>query len=698
MDSCCPNGVGLAGPGRELYSQLLHENAREYEVFLRKLLAIRQDWEYFVTHGRISDNGVVRVEVLSSWQRCRDRGIDPFNSHSSSLTSKALKARLKENRGFLDIAVPLLEALVESIKGSGFRVDLFDKDLYLLVQYGDKDVLRISETRGSFVGVCRNEASSGTNAINLAALLGKPVQLVGPEHYNEQLHYWTCSAAPVFSSEGEMLGVINIAGQLGLRHQHTLGMVMFLAKAIEYSLRQRKLTAEVETANKYIRGIIESMTEGLMVVDEKGQISLINKVASVLLNLDPTNVVGAPIEEVLGPGNPFSGVHRRGEPLVDREIVMDLSGKRRTLVGTIRSVENESGVKGVVGVFRSINTAKGFIKNLTGLKAHFTFEDLIGESDGFKRAVQLAQQAAQLPSNILLQGESGTGKELFAQAIHNASPYCDGPFVALNCAAIPSELIESELFGYEGGAFTGARKEGRPGKFELAEGGTLFLDEISSMPLNMQAKLLRALQNKSIMRVGGLVEIPFSARIVAATNQDLWSEVRLNNFREDLFYRINVVSIFIPPLRERREDIPLLVNHLCAKHGNRLKVELSCSEEAMGLLLSYNWPGNVRELENVIERSAVMAISRGSYRIEKQDIVNYPGIREHTSFQQDPRCMTDVPANGVLSQIERDAIINALRATGGNVSKAAKVLGIPRNTLYRKMSRYRIESQRPHTN
>lgn len=328
------------------------------------------------------------------------------------------------------------------------------------------------------------------------------------------------------------------------------------------------------------------------------------------------------------------------------------------------------------------------LKELTG--ARYSWENIIGESEKMKRAKFLARKAAASDSNVLLLGESGTGKELFAHAIHNDSRRNNFPFVKINCAAIPSELLESELFGYEEGAFTGAKRGGKIGKFELANKGTIFLDEISEMPLGMQAKILRVLQEKEIDRVGGITPIPVDVRIIAATNKDLKKLVKENKFREDLYYRINVMTIEIPPLRERLEDIEVLANYLLKKLSNQMgKYICGISNEAVELLKGYSWPGNVRELENVLERA--INLTDSDYISQEHLPIYITGPEAKKQRFLTDRTF-DYSLKKVVEQAEKEAIKDCLRYTKGNKRLAAKILKISRSRLYEKLKKYNLEN------
>jgi len=319
---------------------------------------------------------------------------------------------------------------------------------------------------------------------------------------------------------------------------------------------------------------------------------------------------------------------------------------------------------------------------------HTHFEDIVGTSPAISAARESARQAAASSSTVLILGESGSGKELFVNAIHDASDRAGRPLVAINCASLPETLIESELFGYAEGSFTGARKGGHAGKFEIANGGTLFLDEIGDMSLSVQAKLLRVLQERTFSRIGSARELPVDIRVVAATHRDLRAEARRGTFREDLYYRLAVLEIFVPPLRDRLEDIPLLVECIAAKLSTRLNRPPVRIEEAfVRRLCSYGWPGNVRELENVIERAINRAGRGATLTLEVLDLAgDRPACRGTPPPESEP---ARAPTRS-LRELEKQAIADALCAFGGNVLRAAAALGIGRNTLYRKMQLYEL--------
>jgi DNA-binding NtrC family response regulator len=319
------------------------------------------------------------------------------------------------------------------------------------------------------------------------------------------------------------------------------------------------------------------------------------------------------------------------------------------------------------------------------VRDHFARAQVIGSSPAWRKICEMVQQIAPSRATVLITGESGTGKELIASLIHRLSPRSEHPFITLNAAALPATLLEAELFGYEKGAFTGAQQR-KPGRFELVDGGTLFLDEIGDMPPEVQVKLLRVLQDGAFERLGGTRTMQVDVRVVAATNKDLMQEVEAGRFRLDLYYRLNVIAVQLPPLRERREDIPLLVAHFLRKYSEQNNKDVdSVQQLALQSLQAYDWPGNVRELENVIERSVVLA---------KGPTIGIPDLPDHLKEKEAmpvPHDQFVLPVHATLEDIERTAILQALRTNAGNRQAAARALKIGVATLYRKLKAYHLE-------
>jgi len=444
--------------------------------------------------------------------------------------------------------------------------------------------------------------------------------------------------------------------------------------------------------------IFESLKQGIVVLDENNIVTLANKSYEEMMGIPREELLGRDARDAIE-NSRMHIVLKTGVPeLADLQSV-----KGRQVVVNRVPIFKDGMIIGAIGeaMFKDISEVGALLqkdnvfnyvtsRNETAIKkqssGRYTFDTIIGRSRAMVQAKNLAAKAAQSDSTVLILGESGTGKELFAHAIHNASKRRAMPLVPINCAAIPSELLESELFGYEEGAFTGAKRGGKKGKFELADEGTIFLDEIGDMPLAMQAKLLRIMQDKTFERVGGEKTLTCDVRIIAATNKPLTEMVHNNTFREDLYYRLNVISIQVPPLRERREDIGELIDILIPKVCHDLGIPLKqFAPETLTLLREYNWPGNVRELINMLEQlGATVSCPVITPR-------NLPPLGLFRSSHD--KNLARVAAGNIKETIissERDCIVETLRCTKGNKALAAKVLGIHRSTLYEKMKKYRL--------
>ncbi len=639
---------------------------------------IYEAWAELVNTGAINTS-VVRPVIAQSWKRSLSLGIDPKAKRPIKVCTGDIELILTEKNKLIEIAIPVMKDLYQLVQGSGFVVVLADEKGNIIETTGDEDV-RESAKRGNLViGGNWSEMAVGTNAIGTALWTGRSLQVFAAEHYWIGSHEWTCSAAPIRNPFGEITGVLNMSGTFEKVHPHTLGMVVAAANAIENLLRINLALEKLAIADEYKNTIIETMAEGILTVDHSGKLTQMNLRARQILELPNGEFLDRPVAEVLGGNHPLVEIMLNGRSRVDEEIYLETSKGTIHCTVTCRPIRTEGKHVGVVAILQEIKNIRQLVHKMVGAEAKFTFNDLIGKSPAFQNIVENARIAATSMSNVLLLGESGTGKELFAQAMHNASLRRRGPFVAVNCAALPRELVGSELFGYTEGAFTGAKRGGSPGKFELAEGGTLFLDEIGEMPLEMQAFLLRALQEKQITRIGGQKVIPVDVRVIAATNKNLWDEITKGTFRQDLFFRLNVFTINIMPLRERKEDIAVLVNFFVDKLGQRMGKQVKEVDlYAMEKLINYPWPGNVRELENVLERA--INLSRGK-TIMPENFPEY--ITGHGTGRETNLSM--------LAENERELIVRFLQMCNGNLSSVAKKLGISRPTLYSKLKNYNIE-------
>lgn len=439
--------------------------------------------------------------------------------------------------------------------------------------------------------------------------------------------------------------------------------------------------------------VIESVFDGFVLANRAGYIEFISEKYCSFLGVIKEDVLGKHVTEVIQNTRMHivirTGVAEFNMPQMIKNNYMVATRvpiiRRGELIGAVGTVI----FKNVDEVYKLNHALVEMEKTLENYKGRFrlenssnySFEDIIGASYSIRNTKRLAEKAAETDSNVLLLGESGTGKEIFAHSIHHRSRRHNGPFVKVNCSAIPRELLESELFGYEAGSFTGASKNGKAGKFEIAHKGTIFLDEIGDMPLYMQVKLLRVIQEREVERVGSIRPRRIDVRIIAATNRDLEGMVKNNSFREDLYYRLNVMSIGIPPLRDREGDIELLIIRIMETMER--KFNKSCkgiTSVAMNNLVNYHWPGNIRELQNVVER-AYNLLDDGE-AIDNKHIIGH--ISGHDN-QMEIKTLEET-----MREVERKALQQAISACNGNRSKAAKALNISRATLYEKLNKYNM--------
>lgn len=429
-----------------------------------------------------------------------------------------------------------------------------------------------------------------------------------------------------------------------------------------------------EQRRREIQAMVEAVSEGLIAVDDQGRITLLNAAAETILNLQGRKVLGRKIAHVLRPDVPMLKTLKTGQGYDNQEIVINNGSVRTRYMTSGRPLVDHLGrVYGVVASLKDPGQIRALVHSVTRAP-EITFANILFASPAMAGLVDLGQRIAQTDATILLSGESGTGKELFARALHAASLRRDMPFVPINCGALPDALLESELFGYEDGAFTGSRRGGRMGLFEFGHGGTVFLDEIAELPTHLQSKLLRALQSGAVRRVGGNEEIQVNVRIFAATNKDLAQLVRERKFREDLYYRLNVIPLTLPPLRQRREDLELLVRHQLERE------QTAITPEAMAVMTRYQWPGNVRELKNVLERAMAFA--------------GKAPIRPEHLLLEDRAAADNRPGQGTLkeqvAELEKQVVAEALDKFG-STRRAGKALGLSHTSIVNKVKRYQLE-------
>ena len=638
-------------------------------------------WTNFLKKGRIDDPRF-NPQIEQSWLRCRNKEVDPTKVMCEKYLPVGTLERRSEN--LIALANPIMDTLFHCVRESEFVIVLIDSHGHILRTVGGVKELRHAERLGFGPGADWSEESVGTNAIGTALVLGHPVQVTGTEHFCESHHLWTCSTAPIRDRDGKIIGFLDISGPRERATAHQLGLIVAAAHAIEERIVLDESIDKLYDSNKYLEALLNSVSDAIIAVNGQGIVTGINNIAAKALRCHPVEIMGKTINAMLQNSGKMQNFFRtKATGRTKEEVVLKMSGGQTAYAATANPVFSDKGdSRGFVLTFspqKKYNFAANPAKENI---VKFGFADIIGESKAIRQSIKMAKSVAPGPSSVLVLGESGTGKELFAQAIHNASDYRKGPFVSVNCGAIPKDLVQSELFGYQEGAFTGARRGGAAGKFEMANGGTLFLDEIGEMPFEMQVNLLRVLEERAITPVGAKKAIPVEVRIIAATNKSLFEEVSKGRFREDLYYRLNVIAIALPPLRTRKEDIPPLARYFVEKISRKVgKTIENIDPGVLETLEKYHWPGNVRELVNALEHA--VNFSPG----EEILVQHLPAhLRENAS-------KTPQPSSGnimSLADAEKEAIEKALRFFSGNITQASKALGIGRNTLYDKIRKYGI--------
>ncbi|MCQ2499819.1 MAG: sigma 54-interacting transcriptional regulator [Lachnospiraceae bacterium] len=680
---------------------------------------IRNCWEHFIRGDFSEDYSRIRPEILESWKRSREHALNPMEISHVRLTRPELEERIRLCLPVLEVVRPYMEQLYSIVKGTDVYISFSDKDAYVLELLGDPSMSEQLKQISKFsLGSSRSEAVAGTNAIGTAIYTKKPIQIWSEEHYLLSHKNYVCSGAPILDDAGNVLGCINITGRASDIHAHTLGMVMCAAKGIANEVKLHKAYKDIELISSQRNRIVQSMDAGVILLNSVGYVIEINKEALRMLKLEHANIIGKELFSYISLGaNAFSQKRSEASAKEDLafvkrkqthvEINIFRKGSSDTPIKytiTTNPIERNDGISGgTIITLNELQSIHKLVGQVSGFRAKYTYDSIIGKSQELLQMLDTCRQASQTESNILILGESGTGKELIAQAIHNGSPRAKGPFVAVNCASIPHDLVESELFGYERGAFTGALKDGRPGKFELADGGTIFLDEIGDMPIEAQSSLLRVLQMREVTRIGGKYPKQIDVHIIAATNQDLAINVENRTFRQDLYYRLNVMTIHVPALRERKGDSLLLAEYFLNRYSRGRSLTLS--PEVADFIQQYNWPGNIRQLENAMERASNLApdqiiefshlskdlldardqlltARKSSVKVSSDMIIQ----EEQKNLPGDSQ--TDPLLN--YSADEKNAIIKALIQCRGNVSKAGLLLNYSRRTMYRRLEEYGI--------
>ncbi|WP_406652669.1 sigma-54-dependent Fis family transcriptional regulator [Bacillus cereus] len=606
-------------------------------------------WKKFINEG-VLDSNRINQRISESWHRCKQANVNPhMNKGQKVLSSNIFREQKKKSEIFLDIAIPQIQNMRKTIDELQMMALLIDPDGYVLSLSGNKQTLKRAKHINFIEGVKWTEAAVGTNAIGTALEIEEAIMISGTEHYSVASHSWSCAAAPIHNDDGKLIGVLDFSCPIEFSHPYMLGMVTSIAHAIERECSIRVHQNELHLIHRFL-DVIDS-DEQVVICNHRDVIVSASKSVRERIN----NWSRMKLEELMHHG-------------LETKLEIPVYSNERMIGKCMYLKEN-----------KQMNTysALTFIKGIT-------FPGVTGTSKAFQHTLEEIKLVSPTEASVYVCGETGVGKEYVARAIHENSPRKDGPFIAVNCGSLPKELMESELFGYAEGAFTGARHQGYKGKFEQANGGTLFLDEIGEVPPEMQVALLRVLQERTITPIGSSKEVPVNIRIITATHKDLLRLVEEGKFRQDLYYRLHVYPLYVPSLIERKEDIPYFIQHFCErKNWNVVFPKSICNQ-----FLQHTWPGNIRELVNALER--IYILSQGREICEKQVaflIQTMMGNQQQLELQVENK--TEHTLN-FREKIQRDSMIEALQKTNGNVSLATKLLDVPRSTFYKRMQKYKL--------
>ncbi len=659
---------------------MYHENLFD-SLDSRSVSHLAAAWEQFTGSGSVS-NHILRPVISQSWQQSRELGIAHATERAPTVISAEEIEQKVKTEDLCRAGVTALEKLEDILHDTEHVVVLADAAGHILYSIGHAQIQNKLERINFMPGGAWSEQVVGANGVGTPLRLGRPEIIMGYEHYCKGWHPWVCYGAPIHSPTGDrILGAIDITGPVEKLSKEAMALALSVAQSVHSGLTVLNFHRR-EMLRDMARDLLRRWPdEGLLILDENGYIVEYNNQAIKFLKLDPLSFMNASLGQLL--------------PSLEQSVTECMN--QRTQIEIKLHTERDSGIlhpikvriqpvyKGNRMIGMAIIMSDRFGAGASSAdrrpeqklpQARYSFTDIRGRSARLRAAINLARAAATDPlqSNVLLMGETGTGKELLAHAIHSESPRAQGPFIAINCAAMPRELIESELFGYTSGAFTGARRGGMKGKFESAHNGTLFLDEINSMAPDLQAKLLRVLDSMELTPVGGVEPIRVDVRVIAAANQNIFDAVDEGSFRLDLYHRLGVLEINLPALHERDKDIIDLAEEFleseCQAAGRNM---LSLSTEVRELMLSYRWPGNIRELHNTCLRWVLTA--RG-------DVVGLDEVPEKIK-RGAPVGKLDIGGRSLRS-VSDELIRQTLEKTGNNISEAARLLGIDRATIYRR--------------
>lgn len=630
--------------------------------------AILQARKEFLSNGNV-EQGAIAEAIERSWRRCLANGIDTNSPQSLEIvTAQELALKREQNQQLLKLAQPEMETLNEQIAHTRNVVILTDDEGVILHSLGGHHFLNEEQRIALSAGASWHEDHRGTNAIGTVLIEQSALTVQGAEHFMAYHHSLSCSAVPIFGAENQLIATLDVSNDSNTSQQHTLALIKMSAQMIENRLFLASHQGDVVLHFHARPEFIGTLWEGVAIFTEGGQLVAINRSGQFQLSLNT---------------NASNAKNGRAYPQINFDQLFDIpftsllrqTGSADKLIVPLR-LNNGARIYVQVELLhkkqRISTTPPVIVKRTSAANL-----DLLDSGDAkISRAIQQIKQVLSRDIPILIQGETGVGKELFARAIHEASAQHKGPWIAVNCAALPEGLIEAELFGYEEGAFTGARRKGSPGKIEQANGGTLFLDEIGDMPLSLQARLLRVLQERTVTPLGSTKTIPVNFSLISATNLKLKEKVDSGAFRSDLYYRLNGLSVALPPLRERSDLQALIDVILHIEQAGNIEI----TPEVMGIFKAHSWPGNIRQLHNVLRTALALADGLPISTLHlTQDFIDEISTPLLANINDSPSKSLD------LGDVTSHTIQLAMQAESGNISAVARKLGISRNTLYRKL-------------
>ncbi|MCB1353580.1 MAG: sigma-54-dependent Fis family transcriptional regulator [Rhodobacteraceae bacterium] len=645
-----------------------HLRAAQYEYDERETM---RAWEKFLINNRVLPEGAcpVRTEILQSWSRSSSSGIDAqANEAPMPYRSEAISRLKHANRDLREAARGAFSQIGKLLEGSDAMLILTDGNGVIIETIGDERTLDDGREIHLEIGGVWGEDAIGTNGIGTALRTGCPIFVHASEHFCAGIKCWTCAGAPIRDPfDQSVIGVVDLSGPTEIFRRHNTALVAAAASEIQRVLGERQQQERARLLEAFIEsGPARGERDGVVLLDRYGRVVYNRNMPKATQN---------------------AGAFAMGQRLVDPSRVRSEAEIAAALPCFLEPrgvsfLRLDGEVRGTALIISGDGPSTRRAERAA--PARKLPVEIVGDCPKLAAAIDLARRAAEAGASVLVQGETGVGKELFARLVH-AEARKAAPFVALNCGAISRDLIGAELFGHVAGAFTGAVREGKPGKFELADKGVLCLDEIGEMPQDMQPYLLRVLEQRAVWRIGDSRRRPVDVQLVALTNRDLLAEVEQGRFRRDLYYRLGTVTIHVPPLRERGDDILTLAEHFSLEFSERQnRPLLHFPDEVRELMRAYGWPGNVRELRNLIERLYLLVRGRD---VSLEDLP--PEMR---AAGQGGAAAKARPEDGArsLEDLEEEAIRNTIRAEKGNLSRVAATLGISRPTLYRKMRLYDI--------